>query len=623
MNRDNNYWLRSAAGSRFSRRRFVGGSVAGGAGLAGLALVGCGDDDDDTGPTTAPGTTATSAPGTSPTAGATATPAGQPVAGGVLQAIWLGGSQFDSTDVHRAFRDEVQWLSNRVLNKVIRYSAPDAGSLEGDLADDWESPDGQTYIFNLRPNVKWQETSLTGGRQFTSEDIKWHIERQREGKLLDGTETTFRFQSTFAGAQVETPDDLTVKVTLPTVKGDFLHELANFRATVPNREATEAFEADHNTLRAEAMPATGQFIIKRWQANEDVHIARNPDYFREGRPLLDGMILPVGLFADPSAARLAFEQKQIDYWGAPDSSVTAAILESNKDQMYEVLTGIANTVFLHTNMNKQFKDVRLVQAMNMAVDRRSMIQTFHQGLGQVSGPVTWIQDGWALPPTELVKYPGYRENRDEDIKEARALWEAGGGPALGDVDIKSIDTWLGPYPDTQQFMIQMFNEALGVSQFKSTRGTYNDDVIPLLGNGEFANWMAWTSQVSTPDPRTGLFSSFATGASGNFQNVSNAELDGLLTRALETVDEEQAKDLITQAQILILENGQFGNINLYNYIGRSASWNYHRGVLKEEPTGGKPGVGYTISTSALVGDYTWLDTGDPTYSPSVGNRVVV
>jgi len=257
------------------------------------------------------------------------------------------------------------------------------------------------------------------------------------------------------------------------------------------------------------------------------------------------------------------------------------------------------------------------------VDRRLMIQTFHQGLGQVSGPVTWIQEGWALKTDELVKYAGYRTDRDADIKEARQLWQAGGGPAIGDVDIRSIDTWLGPYPDTQQFIVKMFNEALGVNQFKSTRGTYNDDVIPLLSKGTFANWLAWTSQVSTPDPRSGLFSSFNTKGSTNFQKVNNPELDRLTATALETVDENKAKDLVNQAQKLILENGQFGNILLYNYINRTAYWNYLQGNLKSRPSEGKPGTGWTLFAGHLSSGRTWFDTTDPSYAPAIKNRTIV
>jgi peptide/nickel transport system substrate-binding protein len=382
----------------------------------------------------------------------------------------------------------------------------------------------------------------------------------------------------------------------------------------------EKFEGNHTILTEEAMPATGPFLLKQWRTGKDIIIQRNPDHFRKGEPHLDGWVTPWGLFEDPNASRIAFEQKQTDFWSSPDASVTKAVIDAHKDDMREVLTGVANTVYLHLNMNKQFKDIRLVKAMNMAIDRRVLIQKFHQGLGQVSGPVTWLQEGFAVKPDDLIKYPGYRTNRELEIKEARDLWSAGSGPQLGDVDIKSIDTWTGPWPDTPQILIQMFNEALGVSQFKSTRGTYNEDVIPLLAKGEFANWMAWTNQVNSPDPRNDLYANFHSAGSTNFQHVNNPELDTLLTDALLTADLNQAKQLSLKAQDILLNNAQYGNVVLYNYISRSASWNYFHGNNKVAASPGKPGQGYNIFGGHLVARTTYIDPSDPSYSDGVKNR---
>ena len=614
-NRDN-YWLRKAQGSSITRRRFVGGAAVAGIGAAGIGIVGCGDDDGDdvAEPTSA---------GSSPTAGASPTTAteSKPV-GGVSRAIWLGGSQFDSVDVHRNWRDETSWISNYVLNKIVRYSNPDTGDLEGDLAEKWETQDAQTYTFQLRKDVKWQETPLTKGRALTSQDIKWHIERQAAAKLVDGSEAPFRFQSDYKDIKVETPDDYTVKLTLPTRNGAFLTRIAAYFATVPNRETIEKYEKDHTVLTEAAMPATGPFKLKQWQNGKDIIIERNPTHFRKGEPLLDGWITPWGLFADPNAARLAFEQKQTDFWYSPDGSVTKAVLDANKDTMYESLTGVANTVYLHLNMNKQFKDVRLVQAMNMAVDRRFMIQTFHQGLGQVSGPVTWLQEGFAVKPDDLIKYPGYRTDRDLEIKEARALWEAGGGPALGEVDVKSVETWLGPWPDTPQILQTMFNEALGVTQFKSTRATYNDDIIPNLANGEWPNWMAWTSQVNSPDPRNDLMAAFHSAGSANFQKVNNPELDKLLEDAIGTADLDDARENVLKAEDILLKNGMYGNIILYNYILRSAVWNYFGSNYKEPPAAGKPAIGYNLFAGHLTSRNSYIDPKDPSYADAVKNRTL-
>ena len=623
MSKEDNYWLKRTAANRVSRRRFVGGAAVIGVGAASLGLVGCGDDDATAkSPTAATG--GSPAAGASPAASPTAAVASRetPVKGGITNYIWLGGSQFDSVDVHRNFRDETSWLSNRVLNKIVRFANPDTGELEGDIAEKWETPDSQTYTFTLRKDIKWQNTPLTNGRNLTAKDVKWHVERQRDGLLADGTAVPFRQSGIYKGVTVETPDEYTVKLKLPSPSGSFLVQLAAYFSTVPNRETVEKLEKTHTVITEEAMPASGAYKLKKWRANEDVWLERNPDNFRKGEPNLDGYILPVGLFADPTAARLAFEQKQIDIWGAPDPSLTKSIIDANKDKMSEILTGVANTVFMSLNMNTQFKDVRLVRAMNMAVDRRLMIQTFHQGLGQVSGPVPWLQEGYAIAPDDLIKLPGYRVDRALEIKEARELWAAGGGAALGEIDIRFVDIWAANWPDTSQLLIKMFNENLGVTQFKSTKATYNDDIIPNLSNGKFPNWMAWTSQVSSPDPRNGLFQTFNSAGSTNFNNVKNAELDKLTLDSQATTDTKKGQDLSRQAQKILAENGQFGQIVLYNYISRAAYWNYIHPNIKTQPSAGKPGAGYNIHASFLEPKNLWINPKDPSYADVVKNRKI-
>jgi peptide/nickel transport system substrate-binding protein len=608
------YWSKwTAPRSRLSRRQVLRAGALGGAGLVGAALIGCRAADDAP---AAPG--ATPRPGTTPAVGATPTPSGevvgQPVKGGVTRGIFLGGNVFDSVDVHRAFGDPSSWLSNFVLNKVVRYANPDTGEIEGDLAETFETPDAQTYTFKIRNDVKWQDTPATNGRQLTAEDIKWHFERQAAGQLSDGTVTPFRHQTFYQSiVNLDMPDEFTLRVTLDNPNGTFLDRLAAYFSTVPNRETMEKFEADHRTLVEEAMPATGPYTLKQWRAGEDIKLERYPDYFRKDEVNLDGWIYPMGLFEDPTALRAAFEQKQVDFFSSPDPSLTKAIIEANRGNMYEVLTGVANTVFLHLNMNQQFKDLRHVRAVNLAFDRRGAIQTFHQGLGQVSGAVTWLQEGFALPGDELISYEGYGTNRDDEIKNARDLWAAADGASLGEINIKIPDTWLGPWPDTTQVIPSMLNQAIGGNQFISTRTTYNEEIIPNLANGTFPNWFAWTSQVSGPDPRAGLRSTYHSASTANFQKVDNPELDKLVEDALLTADYEQAVELSRQAQRIILENGQYGNVVLYNYISRSAGWSYFFGNQKVRPTDSEPGQGYNIFAGHLSAKNSWLDPSHPSY----------
>jgi peptide/nickel transport system substrate-binding protein len=591
-------WARRV-GPAIGRRRFVGAGVAL-TGAAAFAAACRGEEKKATQATTAPGQ-------------GTQVAAAQPQRGGVMRVIIP--NVFDSVDVHRAFGDPTSWLSNYILNKIVRYKNPDTGEIEPDLAQSYEVPDAANYVFKLRQDVKWQSNSIANGRQFTAEDVKWHFERQAIGKTKDGMDVSMRFGAFYKTiTKIETPDRFTVRVTLDSPNGSFLDRLAAYFSTVPNREATEKFENDHRTLTEEAMPATGPFLLGKWRSGQEIVMKRNPDHFRKEEPLLDGWIAPL-LFEDPNAYRAAFEQKQVDSFSSPDPSVTKAIIDSNRATMTEVLTGVGNTVALIINTNKPpfSKDPRLARAMNMAFDRRAAIQTFHQGLGQVSGPVTWIQEAFAIPRDELIKLEGYRTDRELEKREARQLWQAAGGPGLGEIDITIPRTWLANWPDTTQIIPKMFNDNLGVTQFKSTPSDYNENIIPNLFNGQFPSWFGWVSQVNSPDPRADFRNNFHSKGSVNINKINNPELDKLIDEAVATADRQKAIDLLLKAQKILFDNGMYGLITLYNYISRSAIWNYLRSAtLKEQGGPGKPATGYAIFSGYLVGK-TWIDTKDASY----------
>jgi ABC-type transport system substrate-binding protein len=600
---EGNYWTEKGswqrlARARLDRRRFLAGAASLGAGALAYTLVGCREAQ----PTAPPAQEA---------------PAG-PTPGGVARYIAFGAMDFDNVDLHRVRANPTLWLSNWVLNKVVRYKNPDTGEVEGDLAESWEVIDPANYVFRVRRDVFWQNTPVTRGRQLTAEDIKWHFERQTAGRLLDGSTGDFARRSFYRRAvRVETPDQFTVRISLERPLGTFLTTLAGFAHSVPNREATERYgEGDPKTKTEEAMPATGPYILKQWRDGKEWVLQKNPNYFRKGVPYLDGLVVPL-LFHDPAAARAAFEQKQLDAWAAPDDATTKAVLDAHRAEMWETLLAVANTVYFHLNMNQTFKDVRLVQAMNLAFDRRAAIQTFHQGLGQVSGPVTWLQQGFAIPLEQLVQMDGYRVNRDEDIRKARQLWQAAGGPALGEVRISVIQDWLALWPDAINWVPNMLNQALGVNQFVGVRGTY-EDVTANLANGRFPNWFAWTSAVAGPDPREGIWGAYHSTSTTNYQKVNQggvsvAGFDSLLDRMLSETNYEEAVRLAREAQRIILDHGQFGNVVLYNYMYRSAAWRYFNGAWKVRPTADKPGEGYAIPAPYLPAELTWLDQRHPTF----------
>jgi ABC-type transport system substrate-binding protein len=157
------------------------------------------------------------------------------------------------------------------------------------------------------------------------------------------------------------------------------------------------------------------------------------------------------------------------------------------------------------------------------------------------------------------------------------------------------------------------NDNLGVTQFKSTPSDYNENIIPNLFNVEYPSFFGWVTAVTSPDPRSDLRNAFHSKGSSNFKKVNNPQIDQLTDKALETVDTKEAVKVVRQIQDILLENGQYGFIILYNYISRSAVWNYWHPQLKEEPSQGKPGAGYFIDSGHLGWNRAWIDQKDPSY----------
>ena len=183
MRQENNYWLRRIQSGRLSRRRFVGGATVLGAGAAGLALVGCGDDDSG-GKTPSGG--GSPAAGTSPAAGSPTAAAAQPQPGGVGR--WSSSNAtYDTFDAARSRFTPFATILGRTGQRIVQWNSFKDSKLGGGFAESWQQPDPQTVILKLRPNNFWQSKAPVNGRATKAEDMKFHIDRSKAGVLQDGT----------------------------------------------------------------------------------------------------------------------------------------------------------------------------------------------------------------------------------------------------------------------------------------------------------------------------------------------------------------------------------------------------------------------------------------------------
>ena len=209
--------------------------------------------------------------------------AGSPKHGGLLRVRGRDPVHFDP---HLTRNQRTQAVLSFVYSKLLRHKVgpdvrPGTYIVEPDLAERWEAPDDTTYIFHLRQGVKWHNKPPVNGRELVAEDVKFTFDRflmeqgNPERQLLESVD------------RVEVVDRYTVKFLLHEPFVWLLNILAS--AICMWIIAPEVAEKYGDLKKVETAIGTGPFLLERYEPNVKIVFRRNPEYFRQGLPYVDGV----------------------------------------------------------------------------------------------------------------------------------------------------------------------------------------------------------------------------------------------------------------------------------------------------------------------------------------------
>jgi peptide/nickel transport system substrate-binding protein len=414
--------------------------------------------------------------------------------------------------------------------KVPIFEAPvrisDEGGFEPWLAESYEvSDDGLHITLHMRQNIKFHN-----GRPLTADDVVWSVQRALD--VEKGYHLSDRF-TTCTGA--DKIDDYTVQVNYNKVANSALDGIA--RLYILPQEADETI----GTIPV----GTGPFKFVEWVPGDHLTLARFEDYWQEGLPYLDEIV--VKAIPDPQARMVNLLAGSIDaLWGVPDSD--RALLEEAEGVVVDASPpGFSFDAFLMNINVPPFDDVRVRQAMNWAVDRDKINQLAFSGEANMT-VLPRAPSSWAYP-ADLEGYYTY------DPEKAKALLAEAGYPD-GFKTQMLIRGTSGPYLDMAQ-VYQADLAQIGVDM--ELLPTELPQYWPKLIDSEFAIVSHGTGDA-TVDP-SGLFEGAACCRPfRNFFGITDnttwfPEYQALIEEASSSLDQAQRKDLYHQAISILMEQG--------------------------------------------------------------------
>ena len=362
---ENSYWKRYQT-MRTSRRRFLGTAGAAGVGVAGLALAGCGDDDDGKNDASILAT---------PTAGANATPTPSDVfaghkKGGTYRNYAAGDPPTIDPFGSTSFQTKAFVCAS--YSRLFRWKtgAPDGGGEvkpEGDLVQSYEiSPDGLKWTLKLKA-AKFHDIAPVSGRPVTTDDVKYSWGRFTDVKY--GNSGNAKFVD-----KVEYPDASTLVFTLKAPNAGFREIFTDTtNLIIMPAEADGKFEA------TKQMIGSGPWIFQSYVPSQGAKYKRNPEWFDKGPqgfPLMDAV--DYSIIPEYAAAMAQFRAGNLEAL-APQAQDVVDLKKAIPNGSYTYYTSPQMNMFFFDNdpAAPWNKDPRVRQAISMSIDRDAVTELLY------------------------------------------------------------------------------------------------------------------------------------------------------------------------------------------------------------------------------------------------------
>ena len=432
-------------------------------------------------------------------------------------------------------------LNSSIYDYLVEIDA-NSGELTPSLATEWTTPDGKVWTIQLRQGVKFHD-----GSDFTSADVKFTIERTQDASVGH-----LKAQDFSVVEAIDASNPHTVVITLKEVRPTFIYQMSDYNMAMLSSDYDYAGKGETAPM------GTGAFMIKSFMPKESAHLVRNPNFWHEGYPLVDELLIYFVPDIDSSVALL--EAGQVDI--VPQ--VTPLIKQRLENLSgFKVVSPYQEQRFIAMAADRTpFNDNRVRLAMKYAMDPAFLAKASQGELGvDVFYNETPIMDMLAQ----------YREipARGRDIDMAKKLLAEAGYP--NGVSFELFYASDHPYSPA---LAQAVKELAAPAGFDVQLKGYPRDIYlsqywmdgPMLITG-------WGGRV---DPSVLLNLAFHSKGPWNESHMNDEEVDKLIAGILSEPDDTARQELYTRLQQRFFETGTLINVQVPYLVAMKDGVNDYR-----------------------------------------------
>jgi peptide/nickel transport system substrate-binding protein len=409
-----------------------------------------------------------------------------------------------------------------------------------DLAKAWRwSNDGKDLTFALQEGVKWHD-----GQPFTASDVVCTFDLltgKGEQKLRRNPRTSWygNVESVSAKGNYE------VTVHLKRPQPSLLALLASGYSAIYPCHVPAA------QMRTKPI-GIGPFKFVEFKQNEGIKLAKNADYWKKGRPYLDG--IEYTIVPNRATAILSFVSGRFDMtfpW-----EVTIPLLADVKSQLPSAQCQVGSmNVTTNLILNRDappFDNADLRRAVVLALDRKAFIDILSQGQADQGGTMQPPKGGfWGLPPDELASVPGYGPDVQKNREEARAIMKKLGYGPDKHMPLKVSTRGISIYKDPavifagqlKEIWIDAEVDIIETSQWFTKIGRKAYSVgLNTTGNG-------------VDDPDQNFYENFACKSERNYPGYCNPEIEKLFDVQSAEPDPDKRRKIVWEIDRQLLADG--------------------------------------------------------------------